>query len=124
MVRQVVREAKVIIPVISLRQYEFKPWRHLPRFIASCTSMPASAVVLTMRDYGELEDHVIASRVASVKSLFWPLASGNAAKGSVFVCSAKVGSKMQEMGSFLAKSKALPEWDSFWAPDRAEVCYS
>jgi len=78
-----------------------------------------------MRDAEALLDDEVEKRTEFIRSVFWPaskISKDTSRRGPAFVCSAKIGAMMREMRSFLDSATELPSWDSFWTPERKEVC--
>jgi hypothetical protein len=122
MLQETLRAAKLIIGVVSLRDFDSDVWKELPQFIASGTNVRASGVIVTMRDYAPLMADQLATRLDIIKSVFWPYFDETTREGPLLVCSTTVGTTMLRMQRYLADLNELPDWDAIWGPALEPVC--
>jgi hypothetical protein len=122
MIKETIRQASIIIAIISQSQYYKDTWKELPSFIAGGSNVQAGAVVITMRDYGGFNTEELKRRIKRIRPYFWPSVAEDASQlGVFFACSSTVGTQMQRLREMIIENPEMPTWEALYDSGVNEV---
>jgi hypothetical protein len=100
---EVMRNATVIVAIVSVSQVPYSAWRQLPRIIAAGTNLRATVVVATMLDLIKAQDvQYWQESKTDITRIFWPESSeGSSNSGILLDCSVEIGQSLENLRRML-----------------------